>query len=191
MSSTVTQSLTLQPGGHSGWHGHEGPVLVVVKSGTVTSYDFHDPNCTPHAYTAGEAFVDTGDGHIARNEGTVPAEVTFAFLLPRGAGLRTELPNHLPVRRLDQRFESSGARCRTTGRRRYASSRRRRSESRTTFTQSSTTPASAPSASIAIGVRTAISPSVYFVTQAPTSQMARTTTTITIVSRLSTPGEYP
>lgn len=89
----VTQSLTLQPGGHSGWHGHEGPVLVVVKSGTVTSYDFRDPSCSPHAYTAGQAFVDTGEGHIARNEGTVPAEVTFTFLLPRGAGLRTELPD--------------------------------------------------------------------------------------------------
>lgn len=87
----VTQNLTLQPGGHSGWHGHEGPVLVVVKSGSVTSYDFDDPTCAPHLFTTGQAFVDTGDGHIARNEGSVPAEVTFTFLLPRGGGLRTEL----------------------------------------------------------------------------------------------------
>ncbi len=89
----VTQSLTLQPGGHSGWHGHDGPVLVVVKSGAVTSYDFHDSDCSPHVYSAGQAFVDSGEGHIARNEGAVPAEVTFTFLLPSGAGLRTELPN--------------------------------------------------------------------------------------------------
>lgn len=89
----VTQNLTLLPGGHSGWHGHAGPVLVVVKSGAFTSYDFDDRNCTPHVYTAGQAFVDTGDGHIARNEGSVPAEVTFTFLLPRGGGLRTELPD--------------------------------------------------------------------------------------------------
>ena len=47
----------------------------------------------PHVYSAGEAFVDTGDGHIARNEGAVPAEVTFTFLLPQGGGLRTELPD--------------------------------------------------------------------------------------------------
>jgi quercetin dioxygenase-like cupin family protein len=89
----VQQSLTLQPGGHSGWHAHAGPVLVVVKSGTVTGYDWADPTCTPETYTAGEAVIDTGDGHDARNEGDVAAEVSFTLLLPPGAPLRTELPD--------------------------------------------------------------------------------------------------
>ncbi len=89
----VQQSLTLQPGGHSGWHSHAGPVLVVVKSGTVTRYEWDDPGCTPETYTAGEAIIDTGDGHDARNEGGVDAEVLFTYLLPPGAPLLTELPD--------------------------------------------------------------------------------------------------
>lgn len=89
----VQQSLTLQPGGHSGWHSHAGPVLVVVKSGTVTSYEWNDPNCTPEIYSAGQAFLDSGDGHDARNEGTVAADVVFTYLLPPGAALRSELPD--------------------------------------------------------------------------------------------------
>ena len=89
----VQQSLTLQPGGHSGWHGHDGPVLVVVKSGAITTYDWDDPDCTPETYGAGDAFVDTGYGHDARNEGAVAAEVVFTYLLPPGSPLRTELPD--------------------------------------------------------------------------------------------------
>jgi quercetin dioxygenase-like cupin family protein len=87
----VQQTITLQPGGHSGWHGHAGPALVIVKSGTVTSYEADDPTCTPHVYTAGDAFVDYGAGHIARNEGATPAEVTFTILLPVGAAPRDDL----------------------------------------------------------------------------------------------------
>ena len=87
----VQQAITLQPGGHSGWHAHAGPALVVVKSGTVTSYDADDPTCTPHVYTAGEAFVDYGAGHIARNESNVAADVVFTILLPAGATLREDL----------------------------------------------------------------------------------------------------
>ena len=89
----VQQSLTLQPGGHSGWHGHAGPVLVVVKSGTVTDYEWDDPDCTPETYGAGQAIVDTGSGHDARNDGAVAAEVVVTYLLPPGAPLRSELPD--------------------------------------------------------------------------------------------------
>src|SRR4029453_12666105 len=67
----VDQTITIAPGGHTGWHSHPGPALAVIKSGTLTLYDGDDPNCTPHSYSAGQAFVDQGGGHvhIARNEG--------------------------------------------------------------------------------------------------------------------------
>jgi len=42
-----------------------------------------------------------------------------------------------------------------------------------------------------MGVRTAISPRLYFVIAAPTNQMARTTATIATVSLRSTAAEYP
>ena len=87
----VDQTVTIQPGGHSGWHGHSGPALVVVKSGTVTFYDADDPTCTPHTYSAGEALVDSGHGHIARNLGAVPVELSFTLLVPVGAPHRTDM----------------------------------------------------------------------------------------------------
>jgi quercetin dioxygenase-like cupin family protein len=90
----VDQTITIQPGGHTGWHSHPGPALAVIKSGTLTLYDGDDPSCEPHAYNAGQAFVDRGGGHvhIARNEGTTPVEVSVTYLTPVGAGPRTDAP---------------------------------------------------------------------------------------------------
>jgi quercetin dioxygenase-like cupin family protein len=69
---TVVQQIVLGPGGHTGWHSHPGPVVVLVKSGTISFYDGDDPACTGRTYTAGQAFIDSGQGHahIARNEST-------------------------------------------------------------------------------------------------------------------------
>ena len=87
------QTITIQPGGHTGWHSHPGPALATIKSGTLTLYDGDDPTCTPHAFNAGSTFVDEGGGHvhIARNEGTTPVEVSVTYLLPVGAGPRTDV----------------------------------------------------------------------------------------------------
>lgn len=35
----ATQIVTFQPGGYSGWHSHGGPVIIAVKTGTLTEYD--------------------------------------------------------------------------------------------------------------------------------------------------------
>jgi Cupin domain len=82
----VVQSSTFAPGGHTGWHTHPGPILVIVQSGTVTYYDGDDPSCTPHVAPAGEGFTDQGGGHvhIVRNEGTIPAQVVATRILPAG-----------------------------------------------------------------------------------------------------------
>jgi quercetin dioxygenase-like cupin family protein len=87
------QTITIQPGGHTGWHSHPGPALATIKSGTLTLYDGDDPNCTPHPFNAGSTFVDEGGGHthIARNEGTTVVEVSVTYLLPVGAGPRTDV----------------------------------------------------------------------------------------------------
>jgi len=67
---TVMQQIVMSPGGQTGWHSHPGPVVVLIKTGTMTFYDGDDPSCSPQLYVAGEAFIDTGQGHvhIARNE---------------------------------------------------------------------------------------------------------------------------
>jgi len=83
--------LTIAPGGDTGWHGHPGPVMVVVKTGEVISYD---DDCAPHAYAAGQAFLDKGinHDHIMRNTGSVTAELLVTAILPRAEPLRIDRP---------------------------------------------------------------------------------------------------
>lgn len=91
----VTQSLTIAPGGHTGWHSHPGQAIVVIKSGTFTTYDADDTTCTPEVYQAGQVYVDSGYGHahIARNEGTVPLELHVTLLdVPVGKAFRIDQP---------------------------------------------------------------------------------------------------
>jgi quercetin dioxygenase-like cupin family protein len=89
----VDQTIVLEAGGHTGWHSHPGPALVVVKTGTFTLYDGDDPSCTPQVFTAGQAFVDRGGGHahIGRNESDGVVEVSVTYLLPAGVGPRVDV----------------------------------------------------------------------------------------------------
>ena len=90
----VTQTITLAPGGHTGWHSHPGPVFVTITGGTMTFYDGDDPACTPVEYTTGDSFIDEGMGHvhIARNEEATNLVLYATYLLPVGAPLRTDQP---------------------------------------------------------------------------------------------------
>ena len=82
----LVTSLAVAPGGHSGWHYHPGPVLVIVKTGTMTVYDGNDPSCTGKSHPAGTVFIEEGGVvHIARNEGTVEATMVPTAFLPAGA----------------------------------------------------------------------------------------------------------
>ena len=78
---TVMQKIVIAPGGHTGWHSHPGPVVVLIGSGEMSFYDSEDPTCTVRTYSAGQAFVDSGQGHvhIARNEGSVPLELYATY----------------------------------------------------------------------------------------------------------------
>jgi quercetin dioxygenase-like cupin family protein len=61
---TVMQKIVLGPGGHTGWHSHHGPAVVLVKAGALTLFSGDDPTCTGRTYPAGQAFVDSGQGHV-------------------------------------------------------------------------------------------------------------------------------
>jgi quercetin dioxygenase-like cupin family protein len=93
-SDVYVVSNVIAPGGTTGWHTHPGPSLVTVKSGTITAYEGDDPTCSPTVYTAGQGFVDPGDGHvhILRNEGTVPAETIAVQIVAHGAARRIDMP---------------------------------------------------------------------------------------------------
>jgi hypothetical protein len=79
------------PGSTTGWHRHPGPVFVTVTQGHVTFYEYDDPNCTPHVVSAGQGYVDSGRGHIGRNETGQPAQDVSVIIAPVGGAFRSEL----------------------------------------------------------------------------------------------------
>ena len=84
----VVQRITIQPGGHTGWHTHPGNALAVILSGTLTIYDGDDPSCAPQRFDAGDTYLDPGYGHvhIGRNEGAVPLEILVTYVDVRAGG---------------------------------------------------------------------------------------------------------
>ena len=86
-TDVVTQSLTVAPGGTTGWHGHPGPVLVTVKSGALTVVYADDTSCQGTTYTAGQSFIDFGNVkvHTALNRG--PTNVDSDVSRSRGREL--------------------------------------------------------------------------------------------------------
>jgi hypothetical protein len=108
----AVSNVVVAPGGTSGWHSHPGPVLVVVKTGTVTFYragkhggqngddengnnGTNAPTCSRTVYPTGSAFVEVpAPGHVmlARNEGTTEATVTATYFAPPRAALRIDQP---------------------------------------------------------------------------------------------------
>lgn len=80
------------PHSWTGWHSHPGPVFITVTQGQLTFYEADDPTCTPHVVSAGHGYVDTGDGHIGRNETDQPAQDVSVITAPVGGVFRSELP---------------------------------------------------------------------------------------------------
>jgi cupin domain len=79
-------------GGTTGWHTHPGPVFINVIQGQVTFYEADDPTCAPHVVSAGQGYVDTGHGHLGRNETGQPAKDVSVILAPVNLPFRGELP---------------------------------------------------------------------------------------------------
>jgi hypothetical protein len=78
-------------GSTTGWHSHPGPVFITVTQGELTYYEYDDRTCTGHVVTAGHGFVDTGRGHIVRNESGQPAQDVSVIIAPVGGAFRGEL----------------------------------------------------------------------------------------------------
>jgi len=62
-SQTAVVRYTVQPGARFPWHTHAGPVMVNIVSGALTYID-PEEGCAERTYTAGQAFVDAGHGHV-------------------------------------------------------------------------------------------------------------------------------
>jgi quercetin dioxygenase-like cupin family protein len=82
----LVAEVNWEPGGTSGWHTHPGPVIVAIVAGDVEVTNADD--CIPRTYTAGEAFIDPGQGnvHIATNASSGEPAKAYAvfFAVPDG-----------------------------------------------------------------------------------------------------------
>jgi quercetin dioxygenase-like cupin family protein len=92
-TDVAVANIGIEAGGSSGWHSHPGPVLVVVKSGTITFYRADNPGCAADVYGPGTSFTEQG-GLVANatNHGAEPVVGVATFLAPRLAALRIDAP---------------------------------------------------------------------------------------------------
>jgi len=85
-------TLTLEPGGTTGWHSHAGLAIIAVAKGTGKLYS---SDCRSKTYRAGKAFVEAGDDPptLFRNESSRPVVLTVSFVAPRGAAIIEDRPD--------------------------------------------------------------------------------------------------
>lgn len=94
VTDVVQQTLTIQPGGDTGWHIHPGIVVLTVKKGTITRKNY---DCSVEVFEAGTSFVKQGWMPLnGVNEGNEELEVHLTYLKPEGTPLRyeREAPRH-------------------------------------------------------------------------------------------------
>ena len=94
---TVVQQIIFGPGGQGGWHSHPGPAVILVKSGVLTVFSGEGTGCTSRNYSAGQALIDSGQGHVHRPvnlSATENVEVWVMYLdVPPGGAFRIDAVN--------------------------------------------------------------------------------------------------
>lgn len=86
------REVTIQPGGYTGWHFHDGTLYAYVKAGTLTH---NMADCSVDGvYRTGRAFTEQPDQvHIGRNLGTTPLVLEVLYVLPAGSPLSEDAPD--------------------------------------------------------------------------------------------------
>ncbi len=93
-TDVAVANVVVVPGGTSGWHSHPGPVVIIVKTGTLTFYHVNEHgSCTASVYQAGGVYFEKG-GVVGTliNEGSIEGTLTVTFFAPAGAALRIDQP---------------------------------------------------------------------------------------------------
>ena len=90
----ILRQITIQPGGSTGWHYHDGTLYAVVEAGTLTHTE---SDCvTTATYHQGAFFVEQSGAtnvHIGRNLGTTPVVLDVVYVDPAGSPLAEDAPN--------------------------------------------------------------------------------------------------
>lgn len=89
----ITREITIQPGGSTGWHYHDGRVFGVVREGTLTRTM---KDCSVVVSAEGAAVTeDSGPDHthIGRNLGPGPLVLWVDYIQPAGTPLAVDVPD--------------------------------------------------------------------------------------------------
>jgi len=89
-TDVTVRRIVIPPGGSTGWHYHDGELIAVVQSGTLTRV-LHD--CSVSITPSGMSFVEpAGSRHVhqGRNLGAEPVVLYVTYLLPAGSPLAVE-----------------------------------------------------------------------------------------------------
>ena len=90
----ITREITIQPGGSTGWHYHDGRVFGVIREGTLTRTL---ANCSVDGVFPAGSPVTEGSGpdhvHLGRNLGPVPLVMWVVYIEPAGTPLSVEVPD--------------------------------------------------------------------------------------------------
>ncbi len=91
-SDYTLREITIQPGGYTGWHFHDGTLYVYVKAGTLT-HNLADCSLDG-VFGTGRAFTEKPDQvHIGRNLGSTPLVLEVLYVLPAGSPLSEDAPD--------------------------------------------------------------------------------------------------
>jgi len=93
LSDVYVTTITIKPGGFSGWHSHPGPSFIAVKSGELTLYDDCVDPTIPYVYPAGTGLVEHAECvHNVANEADTDLVFVVVQIVPLGAPRRIDEP---------------------------------------------------------------------------------------------------
>lgn len=90
----ITREITIDPGGSTGWHWHDGQLYGVIMEGTLTHYR---SDCSiDGVYDTGQPVIEEGSPdniHVGRNMGTTPLVMRIVYVDPAGSPLSQDAPD--------------------------------------------------------------------------------------------------
>ena len=90
----VVRDITIDPGGSTGWHWHDGTLVGAVKQGTLTHYS---ANCSVDGvYNPGDPITEPAGPehvHLGRNLGATPLILEIIYVNPAGKPLAEDAAN--------------------------------------------------------------------------------------------------
>jgi quercetin dioxygenase-like cupin family protein len=90
----ILREITIEPGGSTGWHWHDGTLFGVIRQGTLT-HNLADCS-TDGVYNPGEAISEPSGSdhvHIGRNLGPTPVLMQVVYVDPAGSPLSEDAPD--------------------------------------------------------------------------------------------------